>query len=78
MTGDIRRFSAIAKPALSKLQMLNRAAELNDLRVPPGNQLEALLGKSQGKFSIRINKQWRLCFRWTKDGPEDVEVVHYH
>lgn len=78
MTGQSRRYSAIAKAALAKLQMLNRAADLNDLRVPPGNRLEALHGDRAGRHSIRINQQWRICFRWTKDGPAEVEIADYH
>ncbi len=58
--------------------MLNQAATLSDLRVPPGNQLEQLRGDRAGQHSIRINQQWRICFRWTKSGPEDVEITDYH
>ena len=78
MAGSNRRFSAVAKPALAKLAMLNRAADLNDLRVPPGNRLEALRGDRAGQHSIRINQQWRVCFRWTKEGPARVEIAGYH
>ena len=52
--------------------------DLEDLRVPPGNRLEALRGARKGQFSIRINQQWRVCFIWTADGPKDVEIVDYH
>lgn len=58
--------------------MLNRAATLNDLRVPPANRLEQLRGDRAGQHSIRINQQWRLCFRWTDAGPADVQIVDYH
>lgn len=64
--------------AWNKLAMLNRAATLNDLRVPPGNRLEQLRGDRVGQFSIRINQQWRICFRWTEAGPEDVQITDYH
>ena len=62
------------KRALAKLQQLEVALILDDLRVPPGNRLETLVGDRQGQYSIRVNKQWRLCFRWTQAGPEDVEI----
>ncbi|KXO10952.1 HigB toxin protein [Marinobacter excellens LAMA 842] len=58
--------------------MLQAASELDDLKSPPGNRLEALSGDREGRHSIRINRQWRMCFRWTADGPEDVEIVDYH
>ena len=74
----VKRFSAIAKPALRKLDMLHQARDLNDLRAPPANRLEALSGDRKGQHSIRINDQWRLCFTWTKEGPADVEIVDYH
>ena len=61
-----------------KLAMLHAAANLNDLRVPPGNRLEALKGDRAGQHSIRANDQYRLCFRWTEDGPADVELTDYH
>ncbi|MGQ7848821.1 type II toxin-antitoxin system RelE/ParE family toxin [Granulosicoccus sp. 3-233] len=57
---------------------LNEVDELQDLRELRSNRFEALIGKRKGQYSIRINKQWRLCFRWGPDGPEDVEVVDYH
>ena len=68
----------IQQTALRKLRMLNNAARLSDLAVPPNNRLEALHGDRQGQHSIRINRQWRLCFVWTEGGPEDVEIVDYH
>jgi proteic killer suppression protein len=58
--------------------MLHRAANLNDLRVPPGNRLEKLSGDRAGQHSIRINDQFRICFRWTASGPADVETTDYH
>lgn len=61
-----------------KLVMLSAAAKLEDLRVPPGNRLEALKGNRKGQHSIRVNQQWRVCFRWTESGPADVEIVDYH
>lgn len=64
--------------AFRKLRMLNRAKLLNDLRVPPGNRLEKLKGKRIGQYSVRINDQWRICFRWEEDHKYDVEIVDYH
>jgi toxin HigB-1 len=68
----------IERVALRKLVMLDAAESLEDLRVPPGNRLEALKGDRDGQHSIRINQQWRVCFVWTPAGPEDVEIVDYH
>ena len=64
--------------AQRKLDQLNQAEELRDLRAPPGNRLEALTRERTGQHSIRINDQYRICFRWTDAGPEDVEIVDYH
>jgi proteic killer suppression protein len=64
--------------ARRKLRMLNSAITLNDLRVPPANRLEALKGDRRGQHSIRINDQWRVCFRWKDDDAYDVEIVDYH
>jgi proteic killer suppression protein len=64
--------------ARRKLRYLNNARSLRDLRVPPGNRLEPLKGERAGQHSIRINEQWRICFRWTDSGPDDVEIVDYH
>ncbi len=58
--------------------MLDAAEVLADLRVPPGNRLEKLVGDRVGQYSIRVNQQWRICFRWTDAGPEDVEIADYH
>jgi len=66
------------RAAWRKLAMLDAAEDLGDLRVPPGNRLEKLSGDRGGQHSIRINQQWRICFRWTDAGPEDVEIVDYH
>lgn len=74
----VRRFLSIAAVAQRKLRQLQIAAQLNDLRVPPGNRLEALAGDRKGQHSIRINDQWRLCFHWTDAGAEDVVIVDYH
>ncbi|GLH77919.1 killer protein [Bradyrhizobium sp. SSBR45G] len=70
-----RSFEAIA---LRKLDMIDAAVRLDDLRSPPGNRLETLKGDRRGQYSIRINQQWRICFEWTPDGPERVEIVDYH
>ena len=64
--------------ALRKLLILDAADQLGDLRVPPENRLEKLKGDRANSYSIRINDQWRICFRWTSAGPEDVEIVDYH
>ena len=64
--------------ALRKLLILDAAEVLGDLRVPPGNRLEKLKGDRAGSYSIRVNQQWRICFRWTDAGAEDVELVDYH
>jgi toxin HigB-1 len=69
---------AIQPGALRKLRLINAAKRIDDLRVPPGNRLEALRGDRAGQWSIRINDQWRICFRWTEGGADDVEIVDYH
>ena len=74
----VRRFVNIESVAMRKLAMLNRAGTLDDLRVPPGNRLEALKSDRAGQHSIRINDQFRVCFVWTPGGPKDVEIVDYH
>jgi proteic killer suppression protein len=68
----------IQRRALLKLQMLNAASELRDLAIPSSNRLEALKGKRRGQYSIRVNDQWRICFRWTLPDAHDVELVDYH
>jgi proteic killer suppression protein len=75
---DVARFRGIERQARRKLMLLNAAAALNDLRSPPGNRLEALTKDRVGQHSIRINDQWRICFRWRDGGAEDVEIVDYH
>jgi proteic killer suppression protein len=70
--------SDIQSVALRKLRMLNQARVLQDMRVPPGNRLEALRGARKGQHSIRINDQWRICFNWQDGGTHHVEVVDYH
>jgi len=72
-----RRFRGIADIARRKLDMIDYAARLGDLAQPPGNRLEALRGDRKGQYSIRINGQWRVCFRWA-GGAIDVEIVDYH
>jgi toxin HigB-1 len=70
--------TGIQRAALRKLVLLDAAESIDDLRVPPGNRLEALSGDRKGQHSIRVNEQWRICFRWTPAGPEDVEIADYH
>ena len=77
-TGKSKRFSALIKVATRKLVQLDAAESLEFLRAPPGNRLEALKGDRGGQYSIRVNEQYRLCFRWTPLGPTDVELVDYH
>lgn len=74
----VSRFRAIERVARRKLQLLNAAQTLSDLRVPPGNRLEALKGSRKGQHSIRINDQWRVCFTWKDGGADRVEIVDYH
>jgi len=74
----VARFRRIKSVALRKLDMLDAAAQLTDLRSPPGNRLEALAGNRRGQHSIRINDQWRICFVWRESAAEQVEIVDYH
>ena len=74
----IPRYRAFERQALRKLRQLEIAGNLNDLRIPPGNHLEALSGDREGQYSIRINGQFRICFSWPPMGPQDVEIVDYH
>ena len=74
----VRRWVNIEAAALRKLAMLNRAAVLQDLRIPPGNRLEALQGDRKGQYSIRINDQWRVCFVWRGGHATQVQIVDYH
>lgn len=75
---SVLRFRAIERGARRKLLLLHRATRLDDLRAPPGNRLEALKGQRKGQYSIRINDQWRICFRWHGGHAHDVEIVDYH
>ena len=72
------RFRAIERPARRKLLYLNQARSLGDLLVPPGNRLQALKGDRKGQHSIRVNDQWRICFRWSEGHAYEVEIVDYH
>lgn len=74
----VRRWVGIERVALRKLLQLDLALVLEDLKAPPGNRLEALVGDRRGRHGIRINEQWRLCFVWTSSGPTGVEIVDYH
>ena len=75
----VKKFSGpLQRAALRKLAILHAAASLDDLRVPPGNRLEKLEGNRKGQCSIRINDQWRLCFRWHEGDAHDVEITDYH
>jgi len=73
-----KRWAGIAAVALRKLDQIEASSNLNDLRIPPGNRLEALKGDRAGQHSIGINEQWRVCFVWKPDGAHDVEIVDYH
>lgn len=73
-----RKFGAIQRVALRKLLILDAAGALGDLRIPPSNRLEKLLGDRAGQYGIRINDQWRICFRWRAGDAHDVEIVDYH
>jgi len=77
-TGRSRLWSSIARTAVRKLVQIDSVADLSELNAPPGNRLEALKGDRAGQYSIRINDQWRICFRWDGDGAYDVEIVDYH
>jgi proteic killer suppression protein len=74
----VPRFRAVERAARRKLLYLNQARVLTDLKVPPGNRLEALKGSRAGQYSIRVNDQWRICFQWSATGPHAVEIVDYH
>jgi proteic killer suppression protein len=75
---SVPAFRSFQRQAERKLLILHAARDLNDLRSPPGNHLEQLSGDRKGQHSIKINDQWRICFRWTSEGPEDVEITDYH
>lgn len=74
----VARFRQIERVARRKLLQIHAAMEINSLRIPPGNRLEALAGNRKGQFSIRVNDQWRICFTWKSDGAHSVEIVDYH
>lgn len=74
----VTRFVNIERVALCKIEQLHASQVLDDMRAPPGNRLEALAGDRAGQWSVRINEQWRVCFRWSAQGAEDVEIVDYH
>lgn len=74
----VKRFQSVERVARRKLYYLHRARTLQDLLVPPGNRLEALSGDRNGQYSIRINDQWRICFRWLEGDAYEVEIVDYH
>ena len=76
--GKCRRFAGIARIATRKLAQLDAAETLDFLRSPPANRLEALKGDRKGQYSIRVNDQFRICFQWTPNGPEFVEIVDHH
>ena len=69
---------SLQRAVLRKLELLHAAADVEDLRIPPGNRLERLTGDRRGQYSIRVNTQWRLCFTWHEGGADDVELVDYH
>jgi proteic killer suppression protein len=78
-TGFSRKFpESILKSAIIRLAMIDRSGRLNDLKIPPSNRLEKLYGDREGQFSIRINDQYRVCFRWQENNAYDVEIVDYH
>lgn len=77
-TGRSRKFFGVLVVATRKLAILDAAESLEFLRSPPGNRLEALKDDRRGQHNIRVNDQWRICFRWTAQGPQDVEIVDYH
>ena len=75
---DVKKFRAILRQSRIKLEILNATVSLNSLRIPPGNRLEQLTGDRAGQHSIRINKQWRICFVWKDGNAYDVEIADYH
>lgn len=74
----IKRFRGIERKARIKLEILNATVSLDSLKVPPGNRLEALKGDKKGQYSIRIDSQWRLCFKWIEENAHEVEIADYH
>ena len=78
-TGSSRKFPAnILRSAIIRLAMLNRSGKLDDLKIPPSNHLEKLMGDREGQYSIRINDRYRVCFKWRENNAHDVEIVDYH
>lgn len=77
-SGHSKKYRAYERIALRKLDMIAAAAVLDDLKIPPGNHLEALHGNREGQYSIRINDQFRICFEWNSGGAYDLEIVDYH
>ncbi len=78
-TGETKQgWQGVGAVARRKLDQLANVTELHELAIPPGNRLEPLRGDREGQHSIRINDQWRICFRWTDAGPSDVEITDYH
>lgn len=75
---DIKRFRSISRKARMKLEMLNAAISLDGLIILPGNRLESLKGNRNGQYSIRIDSQWRICFKWEDGNAREVEIVDYH
>lgn len=75
---DVKKFRGIARKARIKLEILNATVSLDGLRVPPGNRLEALKGDRKGQYSIRIDSQWRVCFKWIDGNAHDVAIEDYH
>ena len=74
----VKAFQGFKKQAEKRLEIIDAADSLNDLAVLPSNRFEALSGDRQGQYSIRINRQWRICFEWSLNGPENVEITDYH
>ena len=75
---DVKRFRGISRKARIKLEILSATVSLEGLKVPPGNRLEALKGDRKGQYSIRIDSQWRICFKWENGNAYDVEIIDYH
>jgi toxin HigB-1 len=75
---DVKRFRGISRKARIKLEILSATVSLDGLKVPPGNRLEALKGDRKGQYSIRIDSQWRICFKWKNGNAYDVEIIDYH
>ena len=75
---DVKKFRNISRKARIKLEILNATVSLEGLKIPPGNRLEALKGNRKGQYSIRIDSQWRICFKWEDGNSFDVEIIDYH